>query len=140
MSSSVKTRSAAAIACCITVYLVDRSRMGVKNLPRYSMNATTVPTVSVPATVRLPPCHRRLAIAIAPIASTIEYSAASAAMARELARRYATLMTSKSRPTFGSCANACTTFMPDMCSCRNAFMRASRTRMSRNASRTQRRK
>ena len=66
-------------------------------------------------------------MAIEPTASTIEYSAASAAMAREFARRYSTLMTSNSRATCGSCANACTTFMPEMCSCRKAFMRASRT-------------
>ena len=50
------------------------------------MNATTTPKVSVPATMRPPPCHSRPAIAIEPTASTIEYSAASAAMARELAR------------------------------------------------------
>ncbi len=128
------------MACCMTVYLVDRSRIGAKNLPRYSMNATTTPTVSVPSTMRLPPCHSRPAIAIEPTASTIEYSAASAAIAREFALRYSTLMTSKSRATFSSCANACTTFMPEMCSCRKAFIRARRTRMSRKASRTQPRK
>ena len=56
----------------MTVYLVDRSRIGVKNLPRYSTNATTTPTVSVPATMRLPPCQLKPAMAIDPTASTIE--------------------------------------------------------------------
>ncbi len=72
VSSSVKTRSAAAIACCMTVYLVDRSRMGAKNLLRYSMKATRTPKVSVPPAMRLPPCHSSPATAMAPTASTIE--------------------------------------------------------------------
>jgi len=51
------------------------------------MNATTTPKVSVPATIRLPPCQSRPAMAIDPTASTIEYSHASAAIAREFAFR-----------------------------------------------------
>ncbi len=71
----------------MTVYFVDRSRIGAKNLVRYSMNATSTPKVSVPVAIRPPPCQSSPATATEPTASTIEYSAASAAIARALALR-----------------------------------------------------
>ena len=72
VSSNPNTRSAAAIACCMIVYFADRSRIGPKNLVRYSMNATSTPKVSVPATMRPPPCQIRPAMAIDATASMIE--------------------------------------------------------------------
>ena len=69
-SRRVNTRSALAIADCITVYLDDRSRMGMKNLSMYSMKATRVPKVISPWTMR-PPAYQTIpATASEPIIST----------------------------------------------------------------------
>ena len=48
VSSSWKTRSADAIADCMTAYLVLNSRIGMKKRWMYSMKATSVPNAIAP--------------------------------------------------------------------------------------------
>jgi hypothetical protein len=74
-------RSMAAIAPCITAYLADRSRIGMKNLLMYSRNATTRPSVATactPAPRSWTAHHATSATASTPMASTSAYIAASA--------------------------------------------------------------
>ncbi|MND00508.1 hypothetical protein D3C83_191500 [compost metagenome] len=69
-SSSLKIRSDDAMAACITLNLSDMSLMGRKNRCAYCRNATSAPSVSVPASTVMPPYQMISADASAPTAST----------------------------------------------------------------------
>ena len=77
MSSSSKTRSADAIADCMTAYLVEKSRIGMKKRCMYSMNATSVPKAIAPARMWPDAYQTMSATEMLASASTIENSAAS---------------------------------------------------------------
>jgi hypothetical protein len=87
ISSSSNTRSQAVIADCMTAYLVEKSRIGMKNLFMYSMKATSVPKPIAPetvadaesgsSTIKWAPYQRMSAIVMLLMPSTIEKSAAS---------------------------------------------------------------
>jgi hypothetical protein len=112
-------RSIAAIAPCMTAYLADRSRIGMKNLLMYSRNATTRPRVTIASalTPRWATAHHATAAtAITPIASTSAYIAASARIDARYASRWPALMTSYSRAAASSRRKICTTLMPLRCS------------------------
>src|SRR5690349_1005311 len=86
-SSRPKTFSQAAMADCSTAYFVEKSRTGTKKRLMYSMNATSVPKPTAPATddvaetgsptTRCAPYQRIAAVEIALTHSTIENSDAS---------------------------------------------------------------
>ena len=139
MSRSWKIRSLAAIAPCITAYFADRSGNGAKNFLMYSMNTTTTPSIAT-VEVRNPAAYAMAtAIEIVPIASTSAYIDASARICGRYASRWPALMLLYSRCAVAARPSSCTTLMPDRCSCANAFMAASRTRICRNDSRMSRR-
>ena len=64
-------RSADTMAACITVYLLPRSRSGMKARARYSRKATSPPKVKAPRTISPPPYQSTSATAAEPMASTI---------------------------------------------------------------------
>ena len=72
LSISSKMRSALAIDDCITEYLADRSRNGMKNRRIRSMKTYSVPGDATPV-----PAHRMIAIVIWLAASTVAKSSAS---------------------------------------------------------------
>jgi hypothetical protein len=77
VSSSWKTRSAEAIADCMTAYLVENSRIGMKKRWMYSRKATSVPNAITPARMSPAAYHTMIAPEMLASASTIEKSAAS---------------------------------------------------------------
>ena len=57
VSSTVKMRSEAAIAACMTLNFSERSVMGWKNRREYWRNATRTPTDTTPRSAHPPPIH-----------------------------------------------------------------------------------
>ncbi len=70
VSSSLKTRSLAAMADCRMLYFSLRSWMGRKNRCAYCMKATNTPMVVIPRITLLPPNQITQAMAIEERTST----------------------------------------------------------------------
>ena len=70
VSSSLKTRSLAAMAACRMLYFSLRSWMGRKKRCAYCMKATRMPRVTVPRNTPPPPCQMMSAMAMELSSST----------------------------------------------------------------------
>ncbi len=128
-------RSQLAIADCITEYLAERSRSGMKNWRIHWMNMYITPSSAMPV-----PYQMMIATVRPPANSTTEKSAASYRIERSQASRCSPFNSAKSRRFRSSRVKSWTTFIPVTVSWMVALMRASSTRVLRKASRTRRRK
>ena len=136
-SSSLKIRSDDAIADCRTLNFSDMSLIGRKKRCEYCRNATSAPSVSVPAEhagAAVPDDQRRgqradrfdRRIEHRVVEDRIDVGVAVLAID----------LVELSRSSARSRRNSCTVDMPVMFSCRNALIRAIRPRTTRYDSRT----